>query len=214
MNYYDLLGITPNATYEEIRKSYLDLSKKYHPDVNSAKNATFLFTQIKNAYDTLSHPVLRNEYDMSLGLAAKATESREYRGEEPSQKTTNKTSTSSIIPFFVIVFMAAILIYNYVILPNNAIDIVKAHYINSFGVDTGPVSRVERRSDIHTVYGWGAQKVDGNIFFVEYGFDNDNDKSNGYRIYCFEVDLNSGLVREITGNRNLERKYMELNLIE
>jgi hypothetical protein len=65
--YYDLLGVTPKASENEIKKSYRELAKKYHPDKNKDKpDAQAKFIEISNAYETLSDSLKRREYDLSL----------------------------------------------------------------------------------------------------------------------------------------------------
>lgn len=65
--YYDILGVTRNAPESDIKKSYRELAKKYHPDKNQKdKNAQNKFIEISNAYETLSDPMKRREYDLSL----------------------------------------------------------------------------------------------------------------------------------------------------
>lgn len=83
MNYYDLLGISTDASYDEIRKSYLELAKRYHPDVNGAKNANYLFVQIKDAYNILSNPVLREEYNRIKGSNNRVHSQNGYSQAEP-----------------------------------------------------------------------------------------------------------------------------------
>jgi len=63
LNYYSILAIEPNANQEEIRKAYRKLVRRYHPDVNSDKNATEKFKLITEAYDVLSDPKKRFIYD-------------------------------------------------------------------------------------------------------------------------------------------------------
>lgn len=63
-NYYEILGVKPDATQEEIKKAYRKLAKKYHPDSNdsdSEDNVTF--QKISEAYAALSDPELRRKYD-------------------------------------------------------------------------------------------------------------------------------------------------------
>ena len=60
-NYYEILEVEENATEEQIKKSYRNLSKKYHPDVNP--NGTEKFKEIAEAYETLNSPEKRKEYD-------------------------------------------------------------------------------------------------------------------------------------------------------
>ncbi|WP_461206667.1 J domain-containing protein [Clostridium sp. DL1XJH146] len=68
MNHYELLGVSEKATEQEIRKAYLKLVKKYHPDINKEVDANRLFIKIKNAYDTLSDPKLREKYNLKHGI--------------------------------------------------------------------------------------------------------------------------------------------------
>ena len=66
--YYDILNVPPTATPAEIRKAYLKLSLKYHPDKNpnNAEQAKEQFILIGQAYDTLSDETKRREYDREL----------------------------------------------------------------------------------------------------------------------------------------------------
>ena len=67
-NCYDLLGVSPFATNAELRKAFRQLSKQLHPDTTSlpCDEATKKFQKICEAYDLLSDPVLRANYDLSI----------------------------------------------------------------------------------------------------------------------------------------------------
>jgi len=67
-NHYILLKLPRDATSEEIRKGYFDAARRYHPDTNKDQDANEVFLKIKQAYDVLSNPTNRAEYDQSLGL--------------------------------------------------------------------------------------------------------------------------------------------------
>ena len=63
-DFYDLLGVARTATPDEIKKSYRKLALKYHPDRNpDDKDAGEKFREISEAYDALSDPDKRKNYD-------------------------------------------------------------------------------------------------------------------------------------------------------
>ena len=64
IDYYNVLGITKNATTDEVRKAYRKLARKFHPDLNpNNKEAEKKFQQINEANEVLSDPVKREKYD-------------------------------------------------------------------------------------------------------------------------------------------------------
>jgi DnaJ-class molecular chaperone len=61
---YEVLGVRPNASGDEIRKVYRKLAKQFHPDLNPGKpEAESRFKSISAAYDLLSDPEKRARYD-------------------------------------------------------------------------------------------------------------------------------------------------------
>ena len=62
-DYYQILGVSRNATQEEIKHAYRRLALKYHPDRNKSKEAEEKFKEINEAYAVLSDPQKRQQYD-------------------------------------------------------------------------------------------------------------------------------------------------------
>ena len=63
MNPYEILGIDKSATESEIKKAFRKLSKKYHPDVCKEENADQKFKEVNDAYNILSDPQKKANYD-------------------------------------------------------------------------------------------------------------------------------------------------------
>ena len=62
-DYYEVLGLSKGASSDEIKKAYRKLAKKYHPDVNKAKDAEEKFKEINEAYEVLSDEQKKQIYD-------------------------------------------------------------------------------------------------------------------------------------------------------
>lgn len=69
--HYGLLGLTPAASVQDIRRAYRELSKLYHPDTTAlpAAIATAKFQDLNEAYATLSSPERRSAYDLKIGYS-------------------------------------------------------------------------------------------------------------------------------------------------
>ena len=62
-DYYEVLGLSKNASEDDIKKAYRKLAKKYHPDINKAADAEEKFKEINEAYEVLSDPQKKATYD-------------------------------------------------------------------------------------------------------------------------------------------------------
>lgn len=64
-DYYRVLGVAPKADDAEIKKAYRKLALQWHPDKNpdNEEEATAMFARVAEAYETLSDPEKRKEYD-------------------------------------------------------------------------------------------------------------------------------------------------------
>ena len=60
---YETLGISENASADEIKKAYRKLARKYHPDINKEESAVEKFKEINAAYEVLSDPEKKAQYD-------------------------------------------------------------------------------------------------------------------------------------------------------
>ena len=66
MSHYDVLKLTANASTEEIKHSYKNMVKKYHPDLNKEDTAKEDFILIYEAYSILSNKEQKRLYDEFL----------------------------------------------------------------------------------------------------------------------------------------------------
>ena len=95
-NYYDILEISRVASQEIVEKAYKTLAKKYHPDLqeeSNKKNAEEKMKELNEAYDVISNPEKRKEYDIKLDNAEK---SKKYSSDNYySKQQTANTNTAS-----------------------------------------------------------------------------------------------------------------------
>ena len=65
-DFYTILGVSRNATPEQLRRAYRDAAQKLHPDKNIEPGETELFLEVSQAYETLIDPESRAAYDAEL----------------------------------------------------------------------------------------------------------------------------------------------------
>lgn len=81
-DYYEVLGVSRNASKEDIKKAYRRLAMKYHPDRNKSTDAEEKFKEISEAYGVLSDDDKRRQYDMfgHAGIDSRYTQEDIFRG--------------------------------------------------------------------------------------------------------------------------------------
>lgn len=66
LDHYSTLGVFRDATQEEIKRAYFEAAQRLHPDKNTVAGETELFLDIQQAYEVLSNPKRRSQYDATL----------------------------------------------------------------------------------------------------------------------------------------------------
>lgn len=62
-DYYDILGVSKDATQKDIKRAYRKLAKKYHPDLNDSPEAEAKYKEVNDAYEVLGDEQKRKQYD-------------------------------------------------------------------------------------------------------------------------------------------------------
>lgn len=118
-NYYDILGISADASQEEIREAYRRMAKKYHPDANPDNpESEERFKQVNEAYRTLSDLHKRTMYHLSLDddqyyEQQRRTQARQYRYEPQNEKKGFTRRAYVLGGLFVVVLIAVVVGANY-----------------------------------------------------------------------------------------------------
>ena len=70
-DYYDVLGVSPDAGAAEIKRAYRQLARRYHPDI-SGEDRAGSFLEVSRAYEVLRDPERRRSYDAGLRSRSRA----------------------------------------------------------------------------------------------------------------------------------------------
>jgi molecular chaperone DnaJ len=74
---YKLLGVPRGATQDDVRKAHRKLVRKYHPDANPGDHSSEEhFREVQRAYEVLSDPQKRREYDKRLGTSSRRSSTK------------------------------------------------------------------------------------------------------------------------------------------
>ena len=69
-DYYDVLGVSPGAGAEEIKRAYRQLARRYHPDISGDDRAV-AFLEASRAYEVLADPTRRRLDEHGVGFGAR-----------------------------------------------------------------------------------------------------------------------------------------------
>ena len=86
MTHYQTLDVDPGASFEEIKRAYRRLVRQYHPDV-AGPEASDRFCPIQAAYEVLSDPAARRQYDLSVGWGRSPRTAIPYRPAASNSKS-------------------------------------------------------------------------------------------------------------------------------
>ncbi|XP_060072147.1 uncharacterized protein LOC132552010 isoform X2 [Ylistrum balloti] len=94
--HYDTLGVKKNASNEEIKNAFVELSKKYHPDVSTHKDTSQKFAEVAEAYAVLGNEKSKSLYDAVFnhplspdhsGVGSTGGKRVMYRSNDPNDNT-------------------------------------------------------------------------------------------------------------------------------
>ena len=114
-NYYQILGVDENASEIDIKRAYRRLAREFHPDVTQTPEAENTFKEINRAYDILSDPLKRADFDSTLHPTAETYQKESpapgteeaYAWQPPTQPTETAGSPASRISATIVVFFIA-----------------------------------------------------------------------------------------------------------
>ena len=97
MDFYVILGVSPEASLGEVKRAYKRLARRYHPDINPGdREAEAFFRRVTEAYETLSDADRRQQYDVhGLPTTASVSTSVEFHGFDFSVPVTGTSVTFS-----------------------------------------------------------------------------------------------------------------------
>lgn len=107
-DYYAIMGVDPQATPEEIKRTYRKLARKYHPDVSQEAQAEEKFKALGEAYEVLKDPAKRATYDKFRAQGFKGGEQfTPPHGQQGTYHHINPEEASAFSDFFESLFGGA-----------------------------------------------------------------------------------------------------------
>src|SRR4030042_1555055 len=101
-DYYEILGVEKEASDEEIRARWVELAKRYHPDLGKTKEADEKIKEINEAYEVLKDDSKRFEYDFERTLkrsVIKKAHCSKEKGIPIDRKSTRLNSSHGYISY-------------------------------------------------------------------------------------------------------------------
>src|SRR6059036_2376068 len=89
--YYAILGASQDANFQEIKKSYRKLAKKYHPDRNKSPHAEETIKKINEAFEILSDKRKRKQYDLE---SSNIFDQKDQNNDEEEGNSSNKFASA------------------------------------------------------------------------------------------------------------------------
>ena len=91
LGYYAILGVSQDADFQEIKKSYRKLAKKYHPDRNKSVHAEETIKKINEAFETLADRRKRKQYDRE---SSNIFDQKDSNNEEKEERLSDQKQTN------------------------------------------------------------------------------------------------------------------------
>ena len=118
---YDVIGVRPMATQEEIRSAYIELAEE-HSDSPGTKFGELLFEKVERAYEVLGDPEKRREYDELRNFEAS------HQMHQPADPPpVSETNASLSYALWIIAAIGVVLIYSKITSPTPTVDLYKVH---------------------------------------------------------------------------------------
>jgi curved DNA-binding protein CbpA len=115
-DYYQILGVSPDSSAQDIKRSFRRLAVGLHPDKNSRPEAEAMFKEVNEAYEVLSDPASRAQYDLSRSGVSPTARHRDpayrrreqagYRYRPPAGPPPRMVFMASVLRYFRLLFLA------------------------------------------------------------------------------------------------------------